>query len=312
MDHALVLKDVSHDKAFWFNNGVTVRNIYELAREIHVIDQDQFSYHCNKDHDDFASWIGGVLGDVELAERLRKIKNKKKYAETIEHRIKYHERLATVAIIEKRVFVDTFEWIISSGIIKKIAVLILILIALSLIYVQYTAMQQITDLNARIASIDQKSSCYNQYYDQKINSLEKNTPPTDLECLKNYTLPIYDDLERRPAIISSNDIVVLPDRVIIKVDNASWATFTNSSSMLPVINHNTHSIEIKPQSIDVINIGDVVSYHESNDIIVHRVMSKGTDDLGPFLIMKGDNNPVVDAVKVRFNQVQGVVIAFIY
>lgn len=312
MNHQSVLKDVSSDKAFWFKNGVKVTNIYELARELKSCDAAIFSYHVTSDRDDFAAWIGGVIGDFILAERLRHIKNQNAYIKSIERRITYHERLATMNTLRKIVFANTFEWMISSGIIKKVVILILILLTLSLIYVQYQSLQHIEKLNEKLSLLEQKNACYNQYYDQRITSIAKNVPVKELECLKEYSLPLYDDVERRPAIISSDDIIVLPDRVIIKVNNASWATFTNSSSMLPVINHNTRSIEITPQSMDSINIGDVVAYTRNQDIIIHRVISKGVDDIGPFLIMKGDNNPVVDAQKVRFEEVTGVVIAFIY
>jgi hypothetical protein len=86
----MILADCPPEKAFWFNNGATCRNIYQLADTLAKADKYTFTYHVNDDHgkNDFADWIHLVLGDDVLAEQLYSIKDKKKYIEIIRKRIK--------------------------------------------------------------------------------------------------------------------------------------------------------------------------------------------------------------------------------
>ncbi|MFA5797318.1 MAG: S26 family signal peptidase [Candidatus Woesearchaeota archaeon] len=104
--------------------------------------------------------------------------------------------------------------------------------------------------------------------------------------MRDETFLITEDFGNRPAIISNNNILVLNDKVIITLKNAFWATCDNSSSMLPTINHYTRSIEKKSENINAITMGDIVSYKKGNNIIIHRVISKGQGNLGAFLITK--------------------------
>lgn len=114
--------------------------------------------------------------------------------------------------------------------------------------------------------------------------------------------------------IKESQIHVLDDRIIIDAPGANWAAFTDTNSMDPFLDETSNSIEIKPQDPDDIEPGDIISYRSgiTGDLIVHRVISKGTDNYGTFYIMKGDNNPAQDPEKVRFEQVHGVLIGIIY
>ena len=112
--------------------------------------------------------------------------------------------------------------------------------------------------------------------------------------------------------LSSEHIKVYDDKVILNVENPMWATFTDTNSMDPFIDENAHAIEIMPKSPDKINIGDVISYKTSYGVIIHRVIEKGQDKKGMYYLVKGDNNQLRDPLKVRFEDVQGVVVAVIY
>ena len=61
-------------------------------------------------------------------------------------------------------------------------------------------------------------------------------------------------------------------------------------------------------------MGDIISYRSSiaGGLVVHRVIGTGVDDQGVFYIVQGDNNPVRDPEKVRFDQIHGVLIGIIY
>ena len=114
--------------------------------------------------------------------------------------------------------------------------------------------------------------------------------------------------------IKPEQIHVFKDKVVIDVDNPSWAVFTDTNSMDPVFDVEANTIEIKPKSPKDIKVGDIISYKSNlcKCIVVHRVVKKGIDKDGFYFIVKGDNNPTEDPEKVRFNQIVGVVVGVIY
>lgn len=112
--------------------------------------------------------------------------------------------------------------------------------------------------------------------------------------------------------VKEEQIKVYPDNIILDIPGATWASFTNTNSMDPLLDEGVNALEIKPLSPEQISIGDVISYHSSYGLIVHRVMEKGIDERGFFYLVKGDNNSIQDPAKVRFEQVEGVVVAVIY
>lgn len=112
--------------------------------------------------------------------------------------------------------------------------------------------------------------------------------------------------------IKEEDIAVRNNQVIFKVLNPTWAKFTDTNSMDPFIDETSHAIEIIPDTPDKINVGDVISYQTSYGIIIHRVIDKGEDEKGIYFIVQGDNLQLRDPFKVRFPDIQGVVVAVIY
>jgi hypothetical protein len=89
-----VLADCRPDWAFWVCNGQVLRNIHELASAIENMNDGTFFYHVNDENNknDFAQWILDVIQDGELAHKLKKIRNRKRYGEIIRARIKELER----------------------------------------------------------------------------------------------------------------------------------------------------------------------------------------------------------------------------
>jgi hypothetical protein len=123
-----------------------------------------------------------------------------------------------------------------------------------------------------------------------------------------------DEVASPSAWITENQIGVYSQKVILDVENPEWATFTDTHSMEPVISSRSYAIEVVPKSEDQINVGDIVSYESkyATGIIIHRVIEKGTDSQGTYFIIKGDNNLAADPGKIRFDQIQRVVVAIIY
>lgn len=114
--------------------------------------------------------------------------------------------------------------------------------------------------------------------------------------------------------VPESRIQVFDDRVVIRLDDPQWATFTDTNSMDPVIDAGANAIQLIPHSVEDIQVGDIISYQSkySDGIIIHRVVYKGTDEQGPYFVLKGDNNPANDPGKVRFDQIRRVVVGVIY
>ncbi|MAG39269.1 hypothetical protein CMO90_04250 [Candidatus Woesearchaeota archaeon] len=114
--------------------------------------------------------------------------------------------------------------------------------------------------------------------------------------------------------LNTRQIEVWSDRVILDIQNAEWASFSNTNSMDPVIDEYANAIEVIPEKESDIQIGDIVVYDSeySNDLIIHRIIYQGRDEQGIYYILKGDNNPKSDPGRIRFSQIKRVLVAIIY
>ncbi len=311
-----ILRDVDPDKVFYFKNGGKARNLYELSQGINALNDDDFKHHCNLDHDDFANWIGGALGDIVLSQRLRYVKDKNQYLKIINNKIKVLERKSHTSQLNKQ-FSEQFRDIIKNygHIWLIIFIMIVTSIFTAMIYYQYHSLQSIKALDEKIQYVESRNICFNNYFNEQMittTSLLKNATFLDNYCVYNYTTStkIPDEvMENTPAIISAENIAIDGNRIIITLQNFTLSTFAATSSMLPTLNHNTKAIEIAPTNL---HIGDIISYKEGNDLIVHRIVDIGSDDLGTYYITKGDNNNAVDPNKIRKEQIQGKIVVLIY
>lgn len=116
--------------------------------------------------------------------------------------------------------------------------------------------------------------------------------------------------------LNTNDVHVTDNQVIIDgVNGRSYETavFTDTNSMDPVIDDSAQAIQIVPLSTDDINVGDIISYDSGTyGVIIHRVIYIGNDSQGWYAIVKGDNNPAEDPIKVRFSMIKRVLVAVVY
>ena len=129
-----------------------------------------------------------------------------------------------------------------------------------------------------------------------------------------------NSFEKSPEKLSPSDhikkdqITVLKDMVIINSNDISWASFTDTNSMDPFLDESSNSLEIKPSSEAQIKVGDIISYYSdiTGKLIVHRVVARNIDGKGIYFIAKGDNNQKIDPEKIRFSQINGILIGILY
>ena len=114
--------------------------------------------------------------------------------------------------------------------------------------------------------------------------------------------------------IKESQIKVYGNKVVIEIEGAEWAKFTDTNSMDPVLDKDTNAIEIIPKNYRMIKPGDIVSYEisEVEGTIIHRVVKTDFDEEGWYAITKGDNLKKPDPYKIRFDNIKRVVVAIIY
>lgn len=114
--------------------------------------------------------------------------------------------------------------------------------------------------------------------------------------------------------LQKEDIRIYEDKIIVEVDNPVIARFTDTDSMKPTFDSEANAIEIVPESPEEIHVGDIASYYSNiaNTVIIHRVVETGYDDQGWYAYFEGDALNERDPEKVRFNQIQRVVVMMIF
>ena len=153
---------------------------------------------------------------------------------------------------------------------------------------------------------------------QRINSLEKelerqmamsNYFASKLNTSLNFEVVEVDPFRQ----ISKDDIKVYTDRVVIYVNKAFTASFTDSKSMYPLISENVLALEIRPENKTALKAGDIIGYESKafNTSIIHRIIEISEDEYGWYAVTKGDNNPTPDPDRVRFEDIQGVLVGII-
>jgi len=89
---AMILEDVIlPEEQFVTNDGRVIRNLWELKEFVNSAKENVISYHLSPAKNDFYDWIGGVLMDAELAEKVVKANDKKDLSKYIEDRLSHLE-----------------------------------------------------------------------------------------------------------------------------------------------------------------------------------------------------------------------------
>lgn len=144
-----------------------------------------------------------------------------------------------------------------------------------------------------------------------------------MEEVQNIDFSIFGpEYSRFPELIPERDspgdyikeyqIHIYPDKVVIDVPNAILASFADTNSMDPVLDAGHNAIHVVPKRESDVQVGDIVSYKTEYGSIIHRIIEINQDEEGWYAIFKGDNNPVPDPGRIRFDQLQRKAVAIIY
>jgi len=111
--------------------------------------------------------------------------------------------------------------------------------------------------------------------------------------------------------VEKDEIEVYDNKIVIHINDASIGRYAPTGSMKPILDENSNGIRIIPKAEQDIKIGDIVTFKQNNDLIIHRVINKGTDEQGVYFITKGDNNAISDG-KIRFKDIKYKTIGVIW
>ena len=112
-------------------------------------------------------------------------------------------------------------------------------------------------------------------------------------------------------LVKEKNIEIYEDKVVINISGASIGRYAPTGSMRPVLDKGANGIRIKPESEDDIHIGDIITFKEDENLIIHRVINKGIDEQGVYFISKGDNNSVNDG-KIRFEDIKYITVGILW
>lgn len=114
--------------------------------------------------------------------------------------------------------------------------------------------------------------------------------------------------------INESQLTIYDDKVVIHINDATWAKYANTNSMDGFLDDGTIGLEIEPKNEFDVGVGDVISYRAdwNENLVAHRVVDVGYDGEGWYCIAKGDNVSYQDPGKIRFNQIKYVLVGVLY
>lgn len=115
-----------------------------------------------------------------------------------------------------------------------------------------------------------------------------------------------------PNRINESNILVYPDRIIIYLSNATISNYVDSESMKPTLDSGANGIRVQPDGPSSLAVGDIITFKRGLELIVHRIIDIGIDEKGIYYVTKGDNNPVADDGKVRFEDIEYVTVGVLW
>jgi hypothetical protein len=83
------LGNVPGEYVFFCKDGRVLRNLGELRDVLGTMSDDLFSYHVNKDKNDFMNWVRDVVKDEALAKQLSKVNRPRKAADVVKKEINF-------------------------------------------------------------------------------------------------------------------------------------------------------------------------------------------------------------------------------
>jgi len=83
-----ILAPRSGEACFFVFEGGPICSLSDLVISLNTMPSSTYLYHANQEKNDFANWVRNTLGDDQLADALKKSKNKTQATKICENRFK--------------------------------------------------------------------------------------------------------------------------------------------------------------------------------------------------------------------------------
>ncbi|MGV8169102.1 MAG: hypothetical protein ACP5N3_03530 [Candidatus Nanoarchaeia archaeon] len=297
------LCNVRFDKALRIKEGLFVHNYRELLTELRVMSDKEFEENLHKGKR-VIDWIKENYNDEKLLQKLEIANRKREYTRILEKRILQLEQQQKCA-----------EKIEGKKMPLYVNVVFFIMFALVIYFFLQYIFENDEDSWKKYVVENEELKHQVEQYSERIILLEKQNLElrNNLSIKEEWISPLEAAVPTPRDRIKISQIITDGSEVSILVSNAYLAEFTDTGSMLPVLGSDATGIQIIPEKESELYPGDVISYRlESGTIVIHRILEIGYDEQGWYAVTKGDNNPLKDGDKVRFHQVERVLIGIIY
>ncbi|MCX8147098.1 MAG: DUF5752 family protein [Candidatus Woesearchaeota archaeon] len=87
-----ILSDAPPEKVFKLHMGTNIKNLRELAEALEIMADRTFEHHVTNEKNDFSNWVNDVIGDHELAEKIKKAKTREEMIGIVRKRVDFLER----------------------------------------------------------------------------------------------------------------------------------------------------------------------------------------------------------------------------
>jgi hypothetical protein len=314
------LESVDFDKGLKLVDGTYVHSLEELLSALKLLSNEEFNAQLKKDKHIITSWILQNYEELNLIAKLKNSDTRQNYVDALEQRIRdLKKNNELYNLINERDNLKSKKLSMIGNIWIIMSVLLLSLIIFQHFYYDYSS-KSIQDQNDELMANLIFLSNQNNELEVKILGYEYLIRDSELELgeLSLLNENLLNQLAQNSQIkgpkerIFERDLAVYRNQVLINMNGPFFANFEDTGSMEPLLNSNSKAIQIKPLNENELEVGDIISFNVSNQLIIHRIVEIGEDELGWFVITKGDNNLRPDPFKVRFNQIDRVLVAIIY
>ncbi|MBU0758467.1 MAG: hypothetical protein KKF44_10450 [Nanoarchaeota archaeon] len=82
------LSNAPSERAFFVCDGTCLLSLEDTSKFLKTVKKEVFTFHVNKDKNDFYNWIKEIIGDTALAGSIKNLKTSKSMSEKISRRVK--------------------------------------------------------------------------------------------------------------------------------------------------------------------------------------------------------------------------------
>ncbi len=91
---ARFLAKVPEEYVFRCNDGGLMSDMKGLAQALNRMSDETFTYHANETKNDFSNWVTDIIGDSELASKLRPAMSRALAAKYVADRVAFLSKIA--------------------------------------------------------------------------------------------------------------------------------------------------------------------------------------------------------------------------